>query len=294
MKLSYESLLKEQPGNKQPQVKTTDSSVTINEIRSQATQLQAAGKTFDQLFTASTQATNISESVNSKQTEPRAPTSEHLIFDVSDPRTVLTVKSNAKKATHITQFLSERTKKKRQSRRREFVLAQSGSEDNFVLKQQEEHPYSGISIDEWSAANCRLMSHLIHSGELPTEDIDYYLAYSTQIYDWAGKYEWEALLDFDYLYRERQAAHCYKWGSLTANMEMQLLCSNVKIFTPQTRNYRNGKSQKNNNVKPNQTPQECRLFKARNGNCPYGDHCKYRHVGLTQSEFESSRSKNVP
>ena len=156
----------------------TGSSVNINEIRSQASQLQAAGKTFDQLFTDSTQATNISESVNSKQTEPGADTYEHLIFDVSDPRTVLAVKSNAKKATHITQFLSERTKKKQQSRRREFELAQPGSEDNFVLKQQE-HPYSGISMDEWSAANCRLMSHLIHSGELSTEDIDYYLAYST-------------------------------------------------------------------------------------------------------------------
>ena len=46
--------------------------------------------------------------------------------------------------------------------------------------------------------------------------IEFYLAYSTQIYDFVPKYEWESILDFDFQYR-------FNWGSLTANMELQIL-----------------------------------------------------------------------
>ena len=76
-------------------------------------------------------------------------------------------------------------------------------------------------MDEWSAANCRLMSYLIHSGNFCHQMLT--ITWLTpQIYDWTGKYKWEALLDFDFQYRERQAQHGFKWGSLTANMELQL------------------------------------------------------------------------
>ena len=47
------------------------------------------------------------------------------ICDPSDPRMILTVKSNNNKAKHITQFLTEVTRKKRQGRRRDLVLSKS-------------------------------------------------------------------------------------------------------------------------------------------------------------------------
>ena len=202
-----------------------------------------------------------------------------FVYDPSDPRTVLTVKSTSKKAVHITQFLSERTKKRCQSRKKGFVIATSVNDENLVLKQEDEHPYSGITMDEWSAANCRLMSYLIHSGELLSSDVDYYLAYSTQIYDWAGKYKWEALLDFDFQYRERQAQHGFKWGSLTANMELQLLGENMRSREiPNFTNSGRSSSQKHSKFNKKPENEECRQFKARNGLCSFGDNCRYRHV----------------
>ena len=143
--------------------------------------MQLAGKTFDNLFTKTV--------IEDKTSTPAHPLAEQcivnspsIICDPSDPRTVLTVKSTSKKAIHITQFLSERTKKRCQSRKKGFVIATSVNDENLVLKQEDEHPYSGITMDEWSAANCRLMSYLIHSGELLSSNVDYYLAYSTHIY----------------------------------------------------------------------------------------------------------------
>ena len=89
-----------------------------------------------------------------------------------DPRTILTIKAQSKKVVHITQFLSEKTKKRRSSRRKEIVLSASGSSsDNIVIKTEDEHPYSGIFLDEWGAANCRLMNHLINVGQLDRKDI---------------------------------------------------------------------------------------------------------------------------
>ena len=75
----------------------------------------------------------------------------------------------------------------------------------------------------WSKLQIDGFLTLLRTGELPSNMIEYYLAYTTQIYDFASKYEWNSILQFDYQYRERQAEHGFTWGSLTANMELQLL-----------------------------------------------------------------------
>ena len=151
-------------------------------------------------------------------------------------------------------------------------------------------------MDEWSAANCRLMSYVIHSGELLSSDVDYYLAYSTQIYDWAGKYKWEALLDFDFQYRERQAQHGFKWGSLTANMELQLLGGNMRYREiPNFTNSGRSSSQKHSKFNKKPENEECRQFKAWNGLCSFGDNCRYRHVlpgGAYSSNLASKTDSN--
>jgi len=61
-------------------------------------------------------------------------------------------------ALHITQFLSEKSKRRRQNRRKENVL-RSDAEETLVLKTEDEHPYLGILIEEWGAANMRLLNH---------------------------------------------------------------------------------------------------------------------------------------
>ena len=190
------------------------------------------------------------------------------ICDPSDPRMILTVKSSNKKAIHITQFLTEVTRKKRQGRRRDLVLSKS-EDDSLVLRQDEDHPYSGITISEWSGANCRLMAFLLRTGELSINMIEYYLAYTTQIYDFVSKYEWNSILQFDYQYRERQAEHGFTRGSLTANMELQLLQQRIPRSSDGGSNTGNVyKSHKDRSENLRRPSQPCRLYKARNGNCP--------------------------
>ena len=72
-------------------------------------------------------------------------------------------------AIHITQFVTV-----------EFVLSKS-EDDSLVLKQGEDHPYIGITISTLSGVNCRLMAFLLRTGELPSNMIEYYLAYTTEI-----------------------------------------------------------------------------------------------------------------
>ena len=94
----------------------------------------------------------------------------------------------------------------------------STADNNVVVQRDDDHPYSGISVEEWSAANCHLMAYLMRSGSLRSAGVEYYLSYTTQIYDFASKYDWESLLDFDYQYRERQAEHSFVWGAMTTHI----------------------------------------------------------------------------
>ena len=84
--------------------------VDISVIRRQAGQLDASGKTFDDLLS---QSLNIENNPVNQSNKP---------VHVSDPRTVLTIKATSHKAVHITQFLTEATKKKRQSRKKDFSV----------------------------------------------------------------------------------------------------------------------------------------------------------------------------
>ena len=216
---------------------------------------------------------------------------------VFDPRTLLTIKSSTKKAVHITSFLSEATKKRRQSRKKKFVVGQSQGDAQLVFTPDEEHPYSGISIEEWSAANCRVMADLIKTGDLALPDVEYYLAYTVQIYEHAQRYEWEGLLDYDHQYRERQAEHGFPWGSNTGNMELNLLQTkrtepayrDRRPFQQESRsqgqrynNYNrayssNGRKDYNRPRQHQDQDQVCRQYINSRGNCPYGDRCIFVH-----------------
>jgi hypothetical protein len=227
-----------------------------------------AGKTFDELLNEFP-----------KQREP--------IKDTQfDPRMILTIRAQTRKAVHITQFINEKTKKRRASRRREIVLAtqQGDSLDNLVIKTEDEHPYSGIHIDEWGAANSRLLNHLLVTGQLQRVDIEYYLAYTTQIFDYAGKYEWESVLDFDYTYRELQAEHNMVWGVFSSHLELHLLTPKRPPI-PRPLQYRSAQ-QNISNI-------DCRMFKA-TGSCTFGDSCKYRHVRVFQHGSSAAPQRTEP
>lgn len=284
-----------------PSVSHTDARMTIGDVRRQVhngQQLMGAGKTLDMML----------GSAPIEQNKDHKQSTTNYAFD---PRTLLTIKSSSKKAVHITQFLSEATKKRRQARKRKFVLGEKQGDSHLVITTDDEHPYSGLSIEEWSAANCRVMAHLLQMGDLAISDIDYYLAYSVQVYDFAQKYEWEGLLDFDYQYREREAEHSFPWGSNTGNMELSLLQAKSGDFPShrphhQDRGYYGGQRNSPHNQqgrsydggreetgkhRPQQT-QDCRLFLSRDGYCPFGDKCIYNHPVNAPKAGGDRHSKN--
>ena len=104
--------------------------------------LDAADMTFDVLFSDS---------------PPPSGKGKSELFCQMDPRSILTLKSQTNKAVHITQFLTEKGKRRRQNKRKEFVL-KSGTvnSETLVLKSDDEHRCLGIYMEELGAANMRL------------------------------------------------------------------------------------------------------------------------------------------
>ena len=181
--------------------------LTLNNLRQQAENISASGELLDNLLKDVTSPEKTSQ--NSR------PTSETTSYSGFDPRVNLTVKSKNNKAVHITQFLSERSPKRRISKQKELVLSSATDSDQLSLvKLDDDHPYAGIFLSEWASANMRLMAHLRQIGCLPDDQTDYYLSYTVTILDFADSYTWSSILSFDHMYREMQAAHKFSYQSI--------------------------------------------------------------------------------
>ena len=249
--------------------------LTIRDICSQAATLRGAGKALDDIL--------------SGDLAPHAPlplpvaSTGPTLTSASDPCSILTIKASSAKAVHITQFLTEKTKKRLQSRRKGIVLG-TNVDNSVVLQSDDRHPYSGITLSEWGASNTRIMAHLLKSGQLAADKIDYYLAYTTTIFEYYELYEWEGVLEFDHLYRERQAEHQFQWGYIPPHMELSLL---ARPRRPASRHNGpwgafNGRNKPSFAGSKPRVPkdEECRNWKNSRGKCPYGDECIFQHPPL--------------
>jgi hypothetical protein len=251
--------------------------LTLPDLRHQQAGLDNAGRRLDELLGACVVST-ATQSVKCSDT-------------FLDPRSILTMKAQTRKAVHVTSFLSEKAKRRRQNRRRDLVLKTGGDQyDRVVIQTDDDHPYAGVYIEEWGAANCRVMNHLLTGNQLRREDVEYYLAYSTKIFEFAEKYEWSSVLDYDFHYRELQAEHQFAWGTFSPHMELQLLTPKRRMgqTAPPSAPAANGY------VRSSVKTDDCRHFKARSW-CPFGDTCKFKHVrasGPDNRQNEAPVSKN--
>ena len=110
-----------------------------------------------------------------------------------DPTVHLTIKASTKKP--VRQRLARK--------RRENMRWMEGPDRTVSLK-VDETVQVYLSQCEWSAANLRLMHHMIVEGQLPRSSSDDYLAYTVMIHEFTGKYDWQSVLDYDVRYRELQ------------------------------------------------------------------------------------------
>ena len=251
--------------------------IDIQAIRRQAANLKTSGKTFAALFQNDPlqRSDTCSTGVISQQSV--SPLADHNLSSVFDPRTVLTMKAARVKTVQITQFLPPSSKYKiNQASRRELVLSTGESSDHdgkLLITQHDPHPYSGISLSEWGAANCRLMNCLLVTGALKRANMEYYLAYITTIFSFVEKFEWHSILDFDLQYRELQAEHNFQWGTLMQSLELSLLMPRQRQQQLSVNKHRI--TTKQQNYPSNDTSEVCRRFLL--GSCPFGRTCKYRH-----------------
>lgn len=207
------------------------------------------------------------------------PQGEPLSFN--DPRTTLTMRSNTK-TIHITNFLSEKTKAKRRNKTQDFTLSTNGEESAVILRSDQSHPYHGISVDEWGAANTRLMYYLLETNLLMRDHVEFYLAYTAIVFDFVQKYEWGSILEFDFSYREQQNAHGFRWGHINPGMELQILVPRNRS-TPPNR----GAPRDDFGSRP-----QCKQWLA-NGYCRFGERCKYYHGALTTQNPAEREERNL-
>ena len=218
--------------------------------------------------------------------------------ELMNPRAVLTMRAINKKVLHITQFLSEKAKKKLQKRRREVLLSTSDEvtgQDRLLVQSNEQHPYAGITIDEWGAANLRLLHHIIATSQLLVSKIEFYMAYTVSIFDFVPKYEWPSIMDFDYTYREQQAQLNFQWGEINSALEMQLLVPKQHTGYDRFNQHRRRTTRNPPNFNRNPgTPEECRQWKINRGYCPFGERCKYTHPDLPRNNLNPNQPPFQP
>ncbi len=272
--------------------------VNIGDIRAQASTLRQAGEAFDSLFQSTALPRPTAQSIDTVL--PTATARTEAISRPSDPRAMLTIKARSKHVLHITQFLPESAKARRRTRYKDALVVSGGSGDSagqLLVRADDSHPYRGITHDEWGAANMRLLNHLLATGELARSQIEFYLAYTATIHEFYQRYEWAAsILDFDFVYREQQAAMGFVWGDISP-------LSQLRILIPR---HATAPSHAGSSVPPRQAgardtagnqTQDCRLWLASNGSCRFGRDCRYRHPPLPQRHHETPRAelpKNGP
>ena len=167
--------------------------ITIADIRRQAASLGQAGKAFDALFTheplVSGDKTAPGADRNGHPQAPELPMS-HAVLCI-----ILTMKAGSNKAIHITAFLTEKKSKKKTVTLSATWPRARPWENNIIFCDDDDHPCAGISSAEWGASNCAVMAHLIQKG-----------VYHGIEWNTTSSYEWDAILDFDYIYQLRPAS----------------------------------------------------------------------------------------
>ena len=243
-------------------VRTTLPAQDINQSLAQDP-LLSAGAQLDELFKDSPDVTRALSAVATPAPLPSA----------YDPRILLSARATTKKAEKIISFLPEKAKDRIQRSRKDRMILTQGEDGSISVKSNDKESFY-ISLSEWGAANMRLMNHLLQNGDLPRDHVEYYLAYTMQVFELADIYEWASVLQFDGRYRELQAEHGFVLGDMRLYQQMQVL-------TP--KNAYNARP-RHNGMKQPKIDEDCKKWLATNGKCPFGTNCRFVHRSLTSAK----------
>ena len=133
-----------------------------------------------------------------------------------EPTSAHTYESEIQRSTtYATPTPPEMVKARTAKRRKETLKVIEGTDGVLSLRTADSAQVY-LSMAEWGVANVRLMADLLAQGCLQRRDVEYYLAYTTYIYDLASQYEWQR-------YREIQAEYDHVWGQRAPHLEAELL-----------------------------------------------------------------------
>ena len=132
-----------------------------------------------------------------------------------------------------------------------------------------------LSMAEWGIGAHRVGIQLLLNKQLDWEGYVRYNAYVATVWHLAERHVWSSVLEYDYTYRQTQAARGLRWGARSQFEESHNL---VKLEDKNQR-FKNGTKQGNSNYhgKQSNEPKYCRQFLA-NGFCRFGQTCKFEHV----------------
>ena len=191
------------------------------------------------------------------------------------------MKASTKKACQVTAFVPESVKQRLTKKCRENMRWSEGPDGTVSLK-EDEFQQVYLTQAEWGAANVRLIHHLMLEGDLPRANIEDYLAYTVMIFEFATRYDWQSVLEFDARYREQQAQHGFRWGTAAIHLEALLLTCRRQVVSPGASKQQTGRKWgQTGRVKAEDATgsahEICRLYAAK-GECPYRQKCRFRHV----------------
>ena len=243
--------------------------------------LLTAGKELDALLANGASGLSLGSPIASSRT-PSVP--QHVTSEY-DPRVLLTNKATTKKAVKITEFLPEQVKERLQRRRRDRMVFTQGADGSLAVKAPEEDTWS-ITWMEWSAANMRLFHHLLDTGLLQRSHVEYYLAYTMQVYELADTYDWASIVQFDSRYRDLQAQHGFMWGDMRLALQMQIL-------TPKQSHQVRGPYQprRGQGYQAPAVQEDCKKWLTSGFKfCPFGQKCRFRHKKMEQPEDRAAKN----
>ena len=181
-----------------------------------------------------------------------------------DPRHVLTVFSPDEKALKVYDFLPKSVQTRTETRRKE---AERNRRQEKKFSPVEGLP--SLTVAEWEAANLRLLTHLLRTGGLCRQQVDYYLSYTVQIMEYLHHYDWQSVIAFDDRYRDLQSYHRMTWGDMR-------LATQLGILKPRAQQHQHRPPPQSTG--PRHERPDCKQWlNSGRTRCEYGEKCKYAH-----------------
>jgi len=181
-----------------------------------------------------------------------------------DPSVFLHTNRTGEHALKIIDFISLSDPGEREEHR----LADGVS----ILLPRNKPRLDSVTPAQWISANSRIMATLLDKGQLSSQGVRDYLAYTAKVGEMATRYTWPSVLQYDEQYRANQAIYNFRWGSDCPHLALVALRERLQ---PPLQHPAGPSTHRKNGGAGTQRGEACLLWNR--GHCTY-QRCKFDHV----------------